>query len=44
MTEPVDSRAARLFATDRNLRRRRIVNRVMETLASLAALAAVECS
>ena len=41
MTEPPDARAARLFATDRNLRRRRIVNRVMETLATLASLAAV---
>jgi phosphate transport system permease protein len=37
----VDPRAATLFQTDRRLRRRRIVNRLMEALASLASLAAV---
>ena len=41
MNAPVDPRAARLFVTDRQLRKRRIVNRVMETLATLASLAAV---
>ena len=37
----VDPRAAMLFQTDRRLRRRRIVNRVMEALGTLASLAAV---
>jgi phosphate transport system permease protein len=37
----MDPRAAALFHTDRTLRRRRIVNRVMEALATLASLAAV---
>ena len=37
----VDPRAATLFQTDRRLRRRRIVNRVMEALGTLASLAAV---
>jgi phosphate transport system permease protein len=37
----IDPRAAALFHTDRRLRRRRIVNRLMEALASLASLAAV---
>jgi phosphate transport system permease protein len=37
----VDPRAEQLFVTDRRLRRRRIVNRVMEGLATFAAAAAV---
>jgi len=37
----VDPRAEQLFVTDRRLRRRRIVNRVMEGLATIAAAAAV---
>jgi phosphate transport system permease protein len=41
MTEPVDPRAEQLFATDGRVRRRRIVNRVMEGLATVAAAAAV---
>lgn len=42
MSSPdVDPRVASLFQTDRRLRRRRIVNRVMEALATLASLAAV---
>jgi phosphate transport system permease protein len=43
MTTPpdVDPRAAELFHTDSRMRRRRIVSRAMEVLATLAALAAV---
>jgi phosphate transport system permease protein len=42
MSSPdVDPRVAALFQTDRRLRRRRILNRVMEALATLASLAAV---
>lgn len=37
----MDSRATQLFTTDRRLRRRKIVNRLMEALASLASLLAV---
>lgn len=37
----VDPRAAALFQTDRRMRRRRILSRVMEALATLASLAAV---
>jgi len=37
----IDPRAAELFRTDGRLRRRRIVNRAMEALATLASLAAV---
>jgi phosphate transport system permease protein len=37
----IDPRAAALFRTDRRLRRRRIVNRLMEALGTLASLAAV---
>ena len=41
MPPDVDPRAATLFQTDRRLRRRRIVNRLMEALGTLASLAAV---
>jgi phosphate transport system permease protein len=41
MAEPVDPRAQELFVADRRVRRRRIVNLVMEALATLAATAAV---
>jgi phosphate transport system permease protein len=37
----VDSRASQLFVADRRLKRRKIVNRLMEALASLASLLAV---
>jgi phosphate transport system permease protein len=37
----IDPRAAMLFQTDRRLRRRRIVNRLMEALGTLASLLAV---
>ena len=41
MSAPVAPHAEQLFLTDKKLRRRRIVNRLMEALATIAALAAV---